>query len=126
MIRDYLSRPVTHHMYHFTTPVDFRILCNALKNNRNWSLSILIHTIHRATRRLPRRTSPSPRTSSRPRASADPTKPCTPDIERYLMAHSSSIHARYGDCLGPDLKAAIECIPDPLGRGAIPLADAAE
>jgi integrase len=59
-------------------------------------------------------------------ASADPTKPCTPDIERYLMAHSSSIHARYGDWLVPDLKAAIECIPDPLGRGAIPLADAAE
>jgi integrase len=23
-------------------------------------------------------------------ASADPTKPCTPDIERYLMAHSST------------------------------------
>jgi integrase len=59
-------------------------------------------------------------------ASADPTKPCTPDIERYLMAHSSSIHAGYGDWLVPDLKAAIECIPDPLGRRAIPLADAAE
>ena len=44
-------------------------------------------------------------------ASADPTKPSTPDIERYLMAHSSSIHARYGDWLVPDLKAAIECIP---------------
>ena len=50
-------------------------------------------------------------------ASADPTKPCTPDIERYLMAHNSSIHALYGDWLVPDLKAAIECIPDPLDGG---------
>jgi hypothetical protein len=49
-----------------------------------------------------------------PNASADPKKPCTPDIERYLMAHSSSIHANYGDWLVPDLKAGIECIPDPL------------
>jgi hypothetical protein len=32
------------------------------------------------------------------------------------MAHSSSIHARYGDWLVGDLKAAIECIPDPLLR----------
>jgi integrase len=47
-------------------------------------------------------------------ASADPTKPCTPDVERYLMGHSSSIHARYGDWLVPDLRAAIECIPNPL------------
>jgi hypothetical protein len=47
-------------------------------------------------------------------ASADPTKPCTPDIKRYLMAHSSSIHARYGDWLVPNLKRAIETIPNPL------------
>jgi hypothetical protein len=49
-----------------------------------------------------------------PNASADPKKPCTPDIERYLMAHSSGIHANYGDWLVPDLKAGIECSPDPL------------
>jgi hypothetical protein len=55
-------------------------------------------------------------------ASADPTKPCTPDIERYLLGHSSSVHARYGDWLVPDLKAAIECIPDPFNT----LADADE
>ena len=30
------------------------------------------------------------------------------------MAHSSSIRARYGDWLVPDLKAAIECIRNPL------------
>jgi hypothetical protein len=56
-------------------------------------------------------------------ASADPTKPCTPDIERYLLGHSSSVHARYGDWLVPDLKAAIECIPDPFNSL---VADAAE
>ena len=37
-----------------------------------------------------------------------------PDIERYLMAHSSSIHANYGDRLVPGLKAVIEIIPNPL------------
>jgi hypothetical protein len=31
-----------------------------------------------------------------------------------------------GNWLVPDLKAAIECIPDPRGREAIPLAEAAE
>jgi hypothetical protein len=30
------------------------------------------------------------------------------------MAHSSSIHARRGDWLVPDLRAAIQCIPNPL------------
>jgi hypothetical protein len=59
-------------------------------------------------------------------ASVDPAKPCRPDIERYLMAHSSNIHALYGDWLVPDLKAAIKCIPDPLDREATPLAAAAE
>jgi hypothetical protein len=45
-------------------------------------------------------------------ASADPTKPCTDDHERYLMAHGGGgVHADYGDYLIPDLKAAIECIP---------------
>ncbi|HEY1961578.1 MAG TPA: hypothetical protein VGG69_04095 [Rhizomicrobium sp.] len=34
------------------------------------------------------------------------------------MADSSSIHANYGDGLVPDLKAAIECIPDPLADGS--------
>ena len=43
------------------------------------------------------------------------------------MPHSSSIHANYVDWLVPDLKAAIECIPDPLAdEGDNPVADAAE
>ena len=53
--------------------------------------------------------------------------PCRADIERDLMAHRSSIRANYGDGLVPDLKAAIECIPDPLAHGDDnPFADAAE
>jgi hypothetical protein len=43
------------------------------------------------------------------------------------MAHRSGIRANYGAWLVPDLKAAIECIPDPLGdAGDNPVADAAE
>jgi hypothetical protein len=43
------------------------------------------------------------------------------------MGHSSSIHANYGDWLVPDLKAAIECIPDPLvDNENILLVDAAQ
>jgi hypothetical protein len=43
------------------------------------------------------------------------------------LAHSSSIHTNYGDWPVPDLKAAIECIPDPLAdEGDNPVTDAAE
>jgi hypothetical protein len=81
------------------------------------------HSLYRAGKR----SSSDFETSSRS-ASADPTKPCTPDFERYLMAHSSGIHANYGDWLVPDLKAAIECIPTPpvaSDESDVPVSEAA-
>ena len=60
-------------------------------------------------------------------ASADSIKQVTLDIERYLMAHSSRIHARYSDWLVPDVKTALGCVRDPLADEKNNLiADAAE
>jgi integrase len=47
-------------------------------------------------------------------ASADISLPCSSDIERYLLAHGGDVHSKYGKQLIPTLKAAVECVSNPL------------